>query len=291
VNRRHSMLDLTDCPACAMQTLHSALWIKNGCQILKCEECGLGSATASSFSPSSYYTRAYFEGRHPDGYADYIGSEPVIRDEFRGIVNRLREVIPTGKLFEIGSAYGFFLMEAQPYYQAHGVEIAEDAAAFARARGLDVQSGAATRQTFEEIGPVDVVVMLDVIEHLENPASVLQLCAEYLRPDGVIFVTTGDFGSLFAKLSGKRWRLMTPPQHLWYFTKYSISKMAERYGFALEHFVHPWKKVPASLILYQIGRMSGISLSTEGLSVFNHIGLPINLFDAMSLILRKSSNA
>jgi 2-polyprenyl-3-methyl-5-hydroxy-6-metoxy-1,4-benzoquinol methylase len=77
-------------------------------------------------------------------------------------------------------------MEAQPYYEVHGVEIAEDAAAFARSRGLDVQSGAVARQTFEQIGPVDAVVMLDVIEHLEDPAAVLQLCANYVRPGGVI---------------------------------------------------------------------------------------------------------
>ena len=286
-----SMVDLFDCPACATQTRHSALWTKNECQILKCEECGLGSAATARFSPSSYYTRAYFEGNHRDGYADYIGSEPVLRDEFRGIVKGLRDIIPTGKLFEIGSAYGFFLMEAQPHYRVHGVEIAEDAAAFARARGLDVQSGAVTRQAFEQIGPVDAVVMLDVIEHLEDPASVLQLCAHYLVPGGVIVVTTGDFGSLFAKFSGKHWRLMTPPQHLWYFTRSSISKMAARYDLVLENFKHPWKKIPVSLILYQIGRMSGISLSTERLSLLSHMGLPVNLFDAMSVIFRKSFTA
>lgn len=276
------------CPACASETHHSALWTKNGCQILKCDECGLGSATTSDFDPSSYYTKAYFDGNHVDGYADYIGSEPVIREEFRGIVNSLRYAIPTGKLFEIGSAYGFFLMEAQRYYEVHGVEIAEDAAAFARSRGLDVQSGAVTKETFERIGPVDAVVMLDVIEHLEDPASVLQLCGDYVRPGGAIVVTTGDFGSRFARISGKYWRLMTPPQHLWYFTKPSIRKMAARYGLELEYFTHPWKKVPVSLVLYQLGRMSAIKLSHESLSFFNQIGLPINLLDAMRVIFRKS---
>src|SRR6266436_2474824 len=175
------MLAVRYCPACATQTHHLALWTNNGCQILKCKGCGLGSAMVLGFDPSSYYTKAYFDGRHPDCYADYIGSEPVIRKEFRSVVKSIRCAAPTGRLFEIGSAYGFFLMEAQPYYEVHGVEIAEEAAAVARSRGLDVQSGAVSRQTFEQVGPLDAVVMLDVIEHLEDPASVLQLCADYLR--------------------------------------------------------------------------------------------------------------
>lgn len=279
------------CPACATETRHSAAWKKNGCQIWKCEECGLGSATAPGFDPSSYYTKAYFDGRHADGYADYIGSKSVVREEFRGIVNSIRAVIPSGKLFEIGSAYGFFLMEAQPHYEVHGVEISEEAATFSRSRGIDVQLGTIRRQTFEQIGAVDVIVMLDVIEHLEDPASVLQLCADYLRPGGVIVVTTGDFGSRFARISGKHWRLMTSPQHLWYFTPLSVIKIAERYGLELEQLAHPWKKVPVSLMLYQLGRMAGIKLSRESLSLFNSVGIPVNLFDAMRVIFRRSSSA
>src|SRR3954447_19908342 len=92
------------CPACAAETDHLDLWSKNGCQILKCRDCGLGAAVAYSFDPSSYYTEAYFNGTHTDGYADYLGSESVIRSEFRRIVSNLRRRIPAGKLFEIGAA-------------------------------------------------------------------------------------------------------------------------------------------------------------------------------------------
>ena len=87
------------CPACGAETNHLRLWSKNGCQILKCGDCRLGLAVAHSFDPLSYYTEAYFDGTRTDGYADYVGSEPVIRNEFRRIVNNLRRRIPAGKLF------------------------------------------------------------------------------------------------------------------------------------------------------------------------------------------------
>jgi 2-polyprenyl-3-methyl-5-hydroxy-6-metoxy-1,4-benzoquinol methylase len=191
------------CPACAAETDHFRLWSKNGCQILKCGDCGLGSATAHNFDPSSYYTEAYFDGTHRDGYADYVASEPIIRREFRRTISNLSRSIPAGRLFEIGAAYGFFLAEAKPYYEVHGIEIAETAARFARSSDLDTQSGPVTKDAFEKTGPLDVIVMLDVIEHLEKPDLALQLCSEYLKPSGVLLVTTGDFGSLVAQLSGK----------------------------------------------------------------------------------------
>ena len=276
------------CPACATETRHVLLWRKNGCDVVKCAACGLGSAAAEKFDPAAYYTAAYFDGTAADGYADYAGSESVIRAEFGGIVEALRRIVPHGKLLEIGAAYGFFLMEAQAYFDVRGVEMADEAAAFARSRGLNVISGPATREVFAQGGPVDAVVMLDAIEHLEDPAAVVQLCAEHLKPGGVVLITTGDFGAPLARLSGSRWRLMTPPQHLWYFTPNSLGKMAARFGLRVETATHPWKRVPLALVLYQLGRMLGVKLSAEHLAPFGRFGLPLNLYDAMRVTLRKS---
>ena len=68
-------------------------------------------------------------------------------------------------------------------------------------------------------------------------------------------VTTGDFASLYAKPAGAHWRLMTPPQHLWYFTRESIARLGQSLRLRLESFGHPWKVVPMSLLMFQIGRM------------------------------------
>jgi len=53
--------------------------------------------------------------------------------------------------------------------------------------------------------------------------------------------TTGDFGSLCARLTGARWRLVTPPQHLWYFTPKSLGHMSRSLGLTLVACDHPWK--------------------------------------------------
>jgi hypothetical protein len=98
-------------------------------------------------------------------------------------------------------------------------------------------------------------------------------------------ITTGDFGSAVARLAGAKWRLMTPPQHLWFFTQESLRRMSASLGLSMIHVDHPWKTVPASLIVFQLRRMLG--LRTAGNATSSRIGIPVNLFDAMRVVLRK----
>ena len=168
-----------------------------------------------------------------------------------------------------------------------GIELAAEAAAHCRQSGLPVVTGIADEVTLKKFGHQDVIVLLDVIEHLPDPHETLALCARYLRPDGIVVLTTGDFGSLTARLLGARWRLMTPPQHLWFFTAASMRRLAQRLQLRLENIDHPWKIVPLSLVTFQLRRMLGRPSAAARAS---DVGLPVNLFDAMRVVLRKTGS-
>jgi SAM-dependent methyltransferase len=274
------------CPACARATVHRKLYEKNSCDILRCIECGLGRTECSSFDARSHYTEDYFSGGRADGYADYLGSGPVLRREFARTVQFIRRLRDGGRLLEIGCAYGFFLDEAQRFYEVTGIEIADTAVASCRARGLPVIKGVAEESTLGELGLFDVVVLLDVIEHLPDPGSTLALCRQHLKPGGIIVISTGDFASFCARVFGRNWRLMTPPQHLWFFTPECIRRLSHSLGLQVEACDHPWKVVPLALIQFQMRRFLGASgITWSGLA--NGIGLPVNLFDAMRCVLRK----
>ena len=275
------------CPACVSATEHRRLFAKNGCDIVRCQTCGLGRAEANAFEPAQYYTGAYFSGARPDGYADYRGAEPVLRHEFARTVAFIRQYRPAGRLLDIGCAYGFFLLEAQRFYEVQGIEIAEEAAEFCRRRGLPVITGAPDEATLTGLGAMDVIVMLDVIEHLPDPRQTVALCGQILRPGGILVITTGDFSSLYARLAGRHWRLMTPPQHLWYFTPHSLAALADSAGLRLERCEHPWKLVPLSLIAFQLRRMIGLGPARGMAAGASGIGVPLNMFDAMRCVFRK----
>jgi SAM-dependent methyltransferase len=273
------------CPACRLATGHVVRFRVGGCEILQCSSCGLGRAEASGFNPTSYYTEDYFSGGRADGYSDYLGAEPVLRREFARTVDYIRRFRPGGKLLELGCAYGFFLQEARRHYEVVGIELSADAAEYCHRMGLDVLQGSADEANLARIGMVDVVVLLDVIEHLPQPHETLALCTRHLNPGGIIVITTGDFGSIVARLAGTKWRLMTPPQHLWFFTAESLRRLAAGVGLAVEGLDHPWKIVPISLIVFQLRRMLGIG--RMAISTGSQMGLPVNLFDAMRVVLRK----
>ncbi|MES5483048.1 class I SAM-dependent methyltransferase [Bradyrhizobium sp. INPA03-11B] len=276
-----------ECPACNRATVHRLLYVKNGCDILQCPDCGLGRTETSSFDPLAYYDDGYFSGRQSDGYADYRGAEPVLRREFARTVEFIQRRKAQGFLLEIGCAYGFFLDEARRAgFEVSGIEPAEAAAAHAGDLGLNVVRGPLSEATLKSLGTLDVIVLLDVVEHLPEPREALALLADHLRPDGIIVLTTGDFGSLAARSTGAHWRLMTPPQHLWFFNRDSIASLADSIGLRIESSDHPWKFVPFSLITFQIGRMLGrkIAASPTG----NRFAIPVNLFDAMRVVLSKA---
>src|SRR5215471_16390570 len=140
------------CPACGYPTEHRFLYSKNGCDIFQCAGCGLGRADAKSFDPQHYYTDEYFSGGQADGYADYRGAEPVLRCEFARTVDFIRRHKSDGRLLDIGCAHGFFLQEAQRHFEVSGIEISDDAARYARQRGLNVITGIADEATLARLG-------------------------------------------------------------------------------------------------------------------------------------------
>lgn len=276
-----------ECPCCGRVTPQVPRFVVNGCEIWRCESCGLGRTQTSGFDPGAYYTADYFSGGRSDGYSDYHGAEPVLRREFARTVDFVRRYRASGRLLDLGCAYGFFLQEARRHFEVCGIELAEDAAQSCRLSGLTVFSGVADEVTMARIGKLDVITLLDVIEHLPQPRETLALCCRHLKPGGVIVITTGNFASLVARMAGVKWRLMTPPQHLWFFTPESLRRLAGKLDLSLVQVDHPAKIVPLSLIAFQVRRMLG--LPSAPVTSASRIGVPVNLFDAMRIVLRKDT--
>ena len=274
------------CPICRAGRFRR-LYSKNGRDIARCSHCGVGRTEEADFDPASYYTAAYFEGGHHDGYADYGESAEVLAEEFGKALTRLLAVAPTGgSLLEIGCAYGYFLKLAAQHWKVHGLEISADAVAQCQAQGLtSVRRGAADHSALSQLEPLQAVVMLDVIEHLADPVGVLADCRDKLAPGGVLMLSTGDFASPLARLMGRNWRLMTPPQHLWFFTPAGFRALAQSQGWEVVQLTHPGKRVPLSLIDYQLRRI--LRLQPRSLPGWARVGIPLNLHDAMLLVLRK----
>ena len=140
----------------------------------------------------------------------------------------------------------------------------------------------------------DAVTMWDVIEHLNDPFANLCEVWRVLKPGGLFALSTGDIGSLWARLCGGYWQLLTPPQHLFYFNRQSMEKVAERTGFEVQHFTYPGKMVSMEFLGFKLQEAFGLPLAPmrwlTSLPGIRNLRTSVNMRDIFTCIAFKSIN-
>lgn len=207
----------------------AADWTIRWTEFVVCNVCGT-MTTRRQYTVeelAAHYGHEYFHGSE---YVNYSADARIHRKSLEGHLARMRRfVAPGARVLEIGCAYGYFLDLIQNDYAAPvGIDLSRAAVADARARGLDARCGDLTTLCVGE--RFDAVCLWDTIEHMSLPREVLARAAMLLRPGGHLLLTTGDFGSLVARVQGASWRQIHPPTHLYYFTRRGIAALCERIG-------------------------------------------------------------
>jgi SAM-dependent methyltransferase len=276
------------------------LWQVGGFSIVRCKDSGLVYVAnpLPEGELAAFYSVEYFEGESGrKGYASYRQDEPVLRANFRDLVRRLagdaaRAGLDPGTLdlLDWGCAYGYFLDEARRSFgRVCGVEINEGVAEIARSRlGLDVRSGPSASRSFSA-GSFDVITLWDVIEHVSRPRATLLEVARLLRPGGSLYLTTGDIGSPLARLLGRRWRLVNPPQHVTYFSQRTLTGLLSACGLETLAVERVGKRVSLRLFLFILSYLTGRTGAAQSarLARLADRSVHLNLFDVMLVRARK----
>jgi 2-polyprenyl-3-methyl-5-hydroxy-6-metoxy-1,4-benzoquinol methylase len=180
-----------------------------------------------SAAPDSgaYFDREYFQ-LHPGKrkYLDYL-------------IGLLRaHGIPSGRVLDIGSGFGFFLEALeQAGYQPHGLELSAHAVAEARRRTAAPVATAGAEEPFPfPDGHFAAITLLDVIEHLDRYADTLASCRRTLAPGGKLFVVTLNSGSLARPLLGRRWSFHLDPTHVHMFSAARLRQALHQAGLVPE---------------------------------------------------------
>jgi 2-polyprenyl-3-methyl-5-hydroxy-6-metoxy-1,4-benzoquinol methylase len=136
---------------------------------------------------------------------DYLAEEDGRRATAARLLDLVAAQAPAGRLLDAGCGHGLLLDEARRRgYATLGLELSRSAAAHAReSLGLDVRE--VPLEDFATDGRFDVVVLADVLEHLEDPLVGIDRCVDLLNPNGVLCVVTPDPSSVTTRLAGARW--------------------------------------------------------------------------------------
>lgn len=142
-------------------------------------------------------------GMDPDYLARHI-EEDRRHWWFRGrltvILAVLRHVLPPRRLrlLELGCGTGNVLVALTEFGEAVGMEVDPRLIAVARAAGADVRRGALPEDLAVEPGWADVVLLLDVLEHLDDDGAALGTARRALGADGLLVVTVPAYGWLWS---------------------------------------------------------------------------------------------
>lgn len=141
---------------------------------------------------------------------------------------------------DVGCWDGGLIAGLPDRWQRRGLEPNAAAAARARATGLDVVTSSLEDWPVEA-DSYDLVLMLDVLEHIENPRTIVTKVHELLRPGGVFAALTGDSDCLGARAFGDRWYYYQYPEHISFFTHRSLEILLRDQGFetTMERVGHP----------------------------------------------------
>jgi FMN phosphatase YigB (HAD superfamily)/SAM-dependent methyltransferase len=138
---------------------------------------------------------------------EYQGSAGPRCVQMRSIIQTaLRQHPQAQTLLDVGAGTGLLLLEAQAAgLHAEGVEpsrwCVETAA---KTNGVELRCG--TLQEYSDrLGHYDLVMLVDVIEHVSDPVGLLRQAADRLAPGGRLVIVTPDIASALARLMGRRW--------------------------------------------------------------------------------------
>lgn len=258
-------------------------------EIVQCPKCDLVYyARVAQHAAHELYDETYFQNGE---YIDYVADKALAQRNFSHRIRELRKLKPSGKLLEIGCAYGFFLEMAKEHWDARGIDVTAEGTRYAREKlGLDARQGDFLEQP-DEPGAYDLICMWDTIEHLAEPFRYIEKASKWLKPGGLLVMTTGNIGSAMARMRGEKWRLIHPPTHLYYFTPQTLGKACERAGLRVHGVSHPGYTRSSRSMLKAVFDKPGSSLRFVYplFSMGGKLDLPVylNLFDIMMLTARK----
>lgn len=204
--------------------------------LARCDRCG----SISVFPLPSEETL----GRYYETYAslrEALG-EQVLDWSGRSVLPPILEIaneLGGGRVLDVGCFDGGLLSLIPSSFEKYGLEVNEISCEKARERGITVRSDPLESVDFH--CQFDLILALDLLEHLRDPKSAIQRMCEMLAPGGYLLLQTGNAASLPARILRENWGYMVSLGHLHSLTPRALRLVAAELGMRevrLDHARH-----------------------------------------------------
>jgi 2-polyprenyl-3-methyl-5-hydroxy-6-metoxy-1,4-benzoquinol methylase len=219
------------CPACGhpRRAGRVATTAAAAAELIRCAGCRL-----------VYWAQRWSPERAREHYEAYYQPDAIVVDaltarRYEALLDRLARLTGVGRLLDVGCGAGHLVAVAE----ARGWDVTAQeisASGLACVRSLKRGQGLRCRIIEEDLaqadlpdGQLDVVTMIEVLEHVEDPIALLRQCSRLLRPGGCLYLTTPNYDSLSRRLLGRRWRVIAE-EHRCLFSPHTLRGPLERSG-------------------------------------------------------------
>jgi SAM-dependent methyltransferase len=248
--------------------------------IHRCSACGF------MFCPTVGDVTAHYRQMDDPVYEDTRDERAL---QARQLLQTVRPHVQGTRLLDVGAGSGILVEQAKVMnFDAVGIEPSAALSALAAQRGLNVINDVLPQAAL--INAFDVVTLIDVIEHVDNPRGMMQEISRCLAPGGICAVVTPDVGSLAARAMGQRWwhyRLA----HIGYFNVTTLRRLLHGSGFDVIAIHRPSWYFPASYLAQRLMQYLPAFLRVQPPAWLDRITIPLNLFDSLLVICRKRADS
>ena len=177
----------------------------------RCEACRFIYLSPIPADLGRYYPTNYYE--IPRSSAELAERAERLQQWKLDAVTRL---VGTGRLLEIGPAYGLFAFLAKRAgFDVTVIEMDSRCCSFLRETvGINVVESPDTVAELKKLPAFDVIVLWQVLEHLADPWAVLNAAAERLAPNGVLILDTPNPQAFQFGVLGRHWTHVDAPRHV-----------------------------------------------------------------------------
>lgn len=214
---------------------------RDGFTVIDCAACGYAHVVPlpTVGELAEVYRHDYYATEKPLYLTRYEEDRGWWMDVYADRLDSIEAGLPAAEktVLDIGCGPGLFLdAAAQRGWRTLGVEPSRQAAGHARSLGHEIRDGFFDEALARTLEPVDAIHLALVLEHVPDPAAILDTAHRLLKPGGTIcIVVPNDFNPLqrAAENQGQQPWWVAPPHHLNYFTPASLRDLARRCGFAV----------------------------------------------------------
>lgn len=203
-------------------------FLVRGVPLTRCASCQVVHALEHA-APDTVYVDGYHSGAH--GFHLDADREP-FASYVRQVDRRRAELVAQlsgGRLLDVGCGSGRFLQAAARVgFSATGLEPVAATAAAARSCGLDVRTGVLGS---ELPSGWDVVTAFHVLEHVPVVPQALAALRGLLRSGGHLVLEVPNWRSLCRREAGDGWSLLSPGEHITYFSRAALQRALSAAGF------------------------------------------------------------